>query len=69
MRAELSRLEGLRDFSASFLRGDLTIEEFLLGPPLGDDAADFFERLVAEMLGDIADFDAPERSSRRRRRA
>lgn len=68
MRAELSRLEGLRDFSASFLRGDLTIEEFLLGPSLGDDSADFFERLVAEMVADMTDFDAPERSSRRRRR-
>jgi len=68
MRAELSRLEAMRDFSASFLRGDLTIDEFLLGPPMGDESADFFERLVAEVLGDMADFDASERSSRRRRR-
>jgi hypothetical protein len=68
LRAELTRLEALRDFAAGFLRGDLTIEEFLLGPPLGDDGADFFDRLVAEVLGGMADVEDCERSSRRRRR-
>lgn len=67
LRAELTRLEALRDFSASFLRGDLTLEEFLLGPPLGDDGTDFFDRLVAEVLG-MDDFEDCERSTRRRRR-
>jgi hypothetical protein len=69
LRAELTRLEALREFAASFLRGDLTIEEFLMGPPLGDDGADFFDRLVAEVLGGMADMEDCERSSRRRRRS
>lgn len=67
MRSELERLELLRDFAASFLRGDISIEEFLLGPPLGDDPTEILERLIAEALGSMADVRHEARVGRRSR--
>lgn len=67
MQSELGRLETLRDFAASFLRGEVTLEEFLLGPPLGHDPAESLDQLFADVLSALMD-DEDSAPSRRRRR-
>lgn len=68
LQGEVSRLEATRDFAAGFLRGEITLEEFLLGPPMPDDGDESLDMLFAEVIAALAQDDVDEPRSRRRRR-
>lgn len=55
MERELAQLQALRDFAQRFLDDEISITEFLLGPPLGSDQEDPFDQVLAEMLEVMAD--------------
>jgi len=75
MERELAQLQTLRDFAQRFLEDEISITEFLLGPPLAADEEDPFDQILAEMLEVMADSGdewgpsrGGERRGRRRRR-
>jgi hypothetical protein len=71
MERELAQLQALRDFAQRFLDDEISITEFLLGPPLASDEADPFDQVLAEMLEVMADSGdewEPSRGGRRDRR-
>ena len=55
MERELAQLQALRDLAQRFLDDEISITEFLLGPPLATDQDDPFDQLLAEMLEVMAD--------------
>jgi hypothetical protein len=60
---ELAELQSLRDFACAFLNDDVSLSEFLLGPPLGLDEAPSSEQFLADAFGG----DFPCGRSRRQR--
>jgi hypothetical protein len=72
MERELGELRTIRDFAQSFADDEISLAEFMLGPPApGDEGEDAFEQLLAEVLEAMADRQPPQKASggrgRRRR--
>lgn len=71
MERELGQLQLLRDFAQSFLDGEISLTEFLLGPPMSAED-DPFEQLLAEMMEEVLEAQRPRQrrapgAGRRRR--
>lgn len=65
LERELSEAQTLRDFARGFLTGDVSLSEFLLGPPCGfEDPLERSEQFLSDAFGD----DWPCRGPRRPRR-
>lgn len=66
LERELCEVQTLRDFARSFLTGDVSLSEFLLGPPSGfDDPLERSEQFLSDAFGD----DWPCGGTRRARRS
>jgi hypothetical protein len=52
LERELGEVHALREFARGFLNGEVSLTEFLLGPPLGfDEALDRTEQFIADAFG------------------
>jgi hypothetical protein len=56
MEREVGQLQGLRDFAQSFVDDEISLAEFLLGPPVASngDEADPFDQLLEDVLEAMA---------------
>lgn len=56
MEREVGQLQGMRDFAQSFLDDEISLAEFLLGPPMASngDEADPFDQLLEDVLAAMA---------------
>jgi hypothetical protein len=69
MERELAELRTIRDFAQSFADDEMTIAEFMLGPPAaGEEGEDAFEQLLAEVLEAMGGRQPPNNASGGRRR-